>query len=544
LTSKGHLLKSASLIAGITVISRILGYLRDQRIAFLLGTSVAADSFVLAFSIPNLVRKMTNEGSLGASLVPVFSRYLRTGHSNDAWLLARRLFWDLALVLLLIAAVGVALSPQIIRVYTIFGWNPSHWNLAIGLNRLMFPAVIFIGLAGVAAALLNTFHVFGLPAATPILFNVTLIVFSCGVLYRPLLHWLPGSLQSPAAALAIAVVLGSALQVAIQLPSLVRRGMSLTPTVSVSDPGVQKVGRLMGPAFFGMGVYQVNLIVDRIFAASSRMPSGSVASLYVADRVMQLVLGSYAIAMSTALLPAMSHQLAAGKWDEMKHTFGFSLRIVSFITIPATLGLILLRRPIIQVLFQHGQFLADSTALTARALLCYSLGLPAFAAIKLITPMYYAAQDTWTPARVGAWALGANIVFNAIFLLFFFRSLSNGSPALASSLSAYLNFGLLFVLFRKRYGRLGARRLVPSFLKMGCCATAMAAVTYAALQFSHLSETQNFLARASLLFLVIGVSVGAYFGLAWLLRCEELGEVSLLFKRVEPEMAPIAGLEA
>lgn len=407
----------------------------------------------------------------------------------------------------------------------------------------MFPAVIFIGLSGVAAALLNSFHVFGLPAAAPIFFNVTLIAFSASVLYRPLLQRLPSSLQSPAAALAIAVVLGSALQLAIQLPALFRRGMNLAPAVSVSDRGVQTVGRLMGPAFFGMGVYQVNLIVDKIFGTSSRLPSGSVASLYVADRVMQLVLGTYAIAMSTALLPTMSHQLAAGKWTEMKDTFGFSLRVVSFITIPAALGLILLRGPIIRVLFQHGQFLADSTALTARALLCYSLGLPAFAAIKLITPMYYAAQDTWTPARVGAWALGANIFFNVIFLLFFFRSLSNGSPALASSLSAYFNFGLLFMFFRKRYGRLGARRLAPSFVKMACCAIVMAGVTYAALQFSHFADLQSLLTRAWVLFLVIGVSAGAYFGVAWLLRCEELGEVSLLFRRAKSEIAPIAGVE-
>jgi putative peptidoglycan lipid II flippase len=202
-------------------------------------------------------------------------------------------------------------------------------------------------------------------------------------------------------------------------------------------------------------------------------------SLYVADRVMQLVLGSYAIAMSTAILPTMSHQLAAGKLDEMKHTFGFALRIVSFITIPAAVGLVLLRSPIILVLFQHGRFVAESTALTANALLYYSLGLPAFAAIKLITPMYYSAQDTATPARVGAYALGVNVVLNAAFLLFAFRYLSNGSPALASSLAAYFDFALLFFFFRKRYGSLGFRGVAASLGKMGLCAVAMAAITYA-----------------------------------------------------------------
>ena len=177
----------------------------------------------------------------------------------------------------------------------------------------------------------------------------------------------------------------------------------------------------------------------------------------------------------------------------MKQTFGFSLRIVSFITIPAAVGLILLRQPIMQVLFQHGKFVAESTALTAHALLYYSLGLPAFAAIKLITPMYYSTQDTMTPARVGAYALGLNIALNALFLLFFLRYLSNGSPALASSLAAYFNFALLFLIFRKRYGRLGARGLSASLAKMAVCAVAMAAVCYAALKFSHFADAGHFL---------------------------------------------------
>ena len=393
------------------------------------------------------------------------------------------------------------------------------------------------------AALLNSFHVFGLPASTPIFFNLTLIAFSFGLIYRPLLRWVPTAYHTPAVALAVAILIGGAIQLAMQVPALVRRGMDFTPTLSLSDPGVRTVGKLMGPAFFGMGVYQINMVIDMIFAASSRMPSGSITSLYVADRIMQLVLGSYAIAMSTALLPTMSHLIAAGKWDEMKRTFGFSLRIVSFITVPAAVGLVLLRRPIVQVLFQHGQFLAESTALTARALFCYSLGLPAFAAIKLITPMYYSVQDTWTPARVGAWSLLMNVALNAIFLLFFFRTLSNGSPALASSVAAYFNFGMLFLVFRKRYGRLGARGLAGSFAKMTVCAAAMGGIAYAALALSHFSDARHLLAQAGLLVAMIAASVAAYFGLAWLLRCEEVSEVFLLLRRSEPALVPAVGGE-
>ena len=486
---------------------------------------------------------MTGEGALGASLVPVFSGYLRNRSRAETWAFARKVFWDLALVLVVVAIVGVAFSRQIVHAFMILGANHGQSGLAIYLNRIIFPAVIFIGLAGVAAALLNSFHVFGLPAATPIFFNLALITVSFGVVYRPLMALLPTAYRTPAAALAIAVLIGSAIQLAMQIPALVRRGMDFTPTVSVADPGVRTVGKLMGPAFFGTGVYQIGMVIDTIFAFSSRMPSGSVTSLYVADRIMQLVLGSYAIALSTALLPTMSHQIATGKWDEMKRTFSFSLRIVSFITVPAAVGLILLRRPIVQVLFQHGQFLAESTALTARALFCYSLGLPAFAAIKMITPMYYSAQDTWTPARVGAWSLLLNVALNSIFLLFFSRTLSNGSPALASSLAAYFNFGMLFMLFRKRHGRLGARGLAGSIARMAFCATAMGAIAYAALVLSHFGDAQQLFAQAGLLAAIIAACVAAYFGLAWLLRCEELPEVFLLLRRSEPDLAPAAGGE-
>lgn len=543
MASKGHILRSTSVIALVTVISRICGYLRDQRIALLLGTTPVADSFVLAFRIPNLIRRMTGEGSLGASLVPVFSGYLRNRSRAETWAFARRVFWDLALFLLVLSVLGVVFSRQVVQVFTIFGGNHAHWELAVYLNRIIFPAVIFIGLAGVTAALLNSFHVFGLPAATPIFFNLTLIAFSFGLIYRPILRWLPAAYHTPAVALAVAILVGAAIQLAVQVLALVRRGMDFTPALSLSDPGVQTVGRLMGPAFFGMGVYQINMVIDMVFAASSRMPSGSITSLYVADRIMQLVLGSYAIAMSTALLPTMSGQIAAGKLGEMKHTFGFALRIVSFITVPAAVGLIFLRRPIVQVLFQHGQFLAESTALTARALFYYSLGLPAFAAIKLITPMYYSVQDTWTPARVGAWSLLINVALNSIFLLFFVRTLSNGSPALASSLAAYFNFGMLFMLFRRRYGRMGGRDLAGSFVRMAACAAAMGAIAYAALALSHFGDARHVLTQVGLLVMMIAASVAAYFGLAWLLRCEELSEVFLLLRRPEPNLASAAGGE-
>ncbi|MGC1830423.1 MAG: murein biosynthesis integral membrane protein MurJ [Candidatus Acidiferrales bacterium] len=533
MTVKRQILRSATLIGFVTLISRICGYLRDQRVTLLLGTSPAADAFVLAFRIPNLIRRMTSEGALGASFIPVFAGYLRDKPRREALEFAQRMFWVTGTILAVVAVLGCVFSRQVVNIFTLFGGGQGHWELAVFLNRIIFPCVLFVGLAALAAAILNTFHVFGLPASTSILFNLVMIGFSCGVVYRPILRWTPEAYRSPAVALAFGVLAGAAVQLAVQIPALARRGMRFWPEISFRDPGVRRIGRLVAPAFFGMGVYQINFFVDTIFATSRRMPAGSVTSLYVADRVMELVLGSYAIAMSTALLPTMARQAAAGKYEEMKRAFGFSMRIVSFITIPAAVGLIVLRRPIIEVLFQHGRFAADSTALTAHALLFYSLGLPAFAALKLLAPMYYSVQDTMTPARVGAYTVGVHIALNAALLLFLFRYLSNGGPALASSLAAYFNFILLFWIFRKRYGRMGARGLAGSMAKMAVCAAAMAGASSAALRASHFAGVSHVPAQAAMLAAMIGASVGVYFGVAWMLRCEELGEFFSLFRRAE-----------
>jgi putative peptidoglycan lipid II flippase len=543
LTVKGHLLRSVSAIALVTVISRICGYLRDQRVALLLGTSPAADAFILVFALPSLVRRTVGEGALGASFIPVFTGYLRKKSLEEAWAFARKVFWDLAGFLAVISVLGVVFSRELVRALTFLGGRHGHWELAVYLNRIIFPGVFFLGLAALAAAILNSFRNFALPASMPIFFNLVFIVFSMAIVYQPLMNLAPADFRSPAVALGVGVLLGSIAQFILQIPALVRRGMRFMFSFSVSDPGVHKVGSLMGPAILGVGAIQINFFVDRIFATASQMPAGSVASLYLADRVMQLVLGVHAIAMSTALLPTMSHQVAAGQIGELKHTFGFSLRIVSFIAIPAALGLILLRQPIIQVLFQHGAFVAASTRLTGRALFYYSLGLPAFAAIRVITPMYYSTQDTLTPARIGAYSLVLNILLNSVFLLFFFRYLLNGSPALASSVAAYFNFLTLFVVFGRRYGPLGARGLAASLSKMAVCAGAMAAVCLTALRVSNFSALAHLAYQVGWLSGIVVVSVAIYFCTARLLRCEELSELFLLFRRAEAGTPAASGVE-
>src|SRR5260370_33027441 len=222
--------------------------------------------------------------------------------------------------------------------------------------------------------ILNSFHHFAIPASLTVVLNFTIIVFSTAVVW----HYF----KRPAVSLAVGVLVGGALQFLVLVPQLVKRGMRFGLGISFALSGIRSVARLMFPRFFGLGIAQINLFVDRFFANAPRMPSGSLAVLYVADRVMELVLGGYAIAVATAILPMMSHQAAAKDYDSLKKTLSFSVRIVAFITIPAALGLMILREPIIRVLFQHGQFVAESTRLTARALLYYAVGLPALASLK------------------------------------------------------------------------------------------------------------------------------------------------------------------
>jgi putative peptidoglycan lipid II flippase len=525
LTEKKQILKSASVITLVTIVSRVLGYVRDQRITFLLGSDLAADSFVLAYRIPNLLRRLVGEGSMTASFIPVFTGYLAERSEEEIWDFANRLFWTLAALVAGLTVLGMLFSPTVIRLFTIFEPDPLHWGQAVYLNRIIFPYIFFISLAALAMAVLNCFHVFGLPAATPIVLNLSIIGAS--------FYYLMARPVDPAIALAVGVLVGGVLQFLIQVPALVRKGMTFKMGFSLSHPGIRSVGRLMVPGFFGIGIYQVNLFVDTIFATASKMPQGSVTSLYVADRVMELVLGGYAIAVATAILPMMSKQAAAHDFESLKKTFAFALRIVSYITIPAMVGLIVLREPIIRVLFEHGKFSAFSTQLTARALLYYSLGLPAFAAIKLIVPAFYSTQDTRTPVRVAAYALGMNAVLNSVFLKSFFQTFQNGGPAFATSLSAYFNFLVLFFIFRRRFGRLGTMEILFSLLKITFCSAVMGGLCFGMLKLSRF-DTHSHLLQILVLTLLLVAATVAYVALSWLLRCREVEEVYGIAMRREP----------
>lgn len=533
MNQKKQILKSASVISLVTVVSRILGYLRDQRITLLLGTTPTADAFVLAYRIPSLVRRLVGEGAVTASFIPIFANYLNNKPREEVWEFAQRLFWTLAVLLACITMLGIVFSAQFMRLFTFFAPGQPAMEQAVYLNRIIFPYIYFIGLSALAMAILNCFHVFGTPAATPVLLNISIIVASVAAVSR---HF-----SSAAVSLGVGVLIGGALQFLILLPQLVRRGMRFDFALSLRHEGVRSVGGLLAPGFFGIGVAQINFFIGTIFATSSRMPSGSVTALYVAERVMELVMGGYAIAVATAILPMMSHQAAAGAMEEMKSTLAFSLRIVSFITIPAAVGLVVMREPIITVLFQHGEFVAESTGLTTRALFYYAFGLPAFAAIKLIVPAFYSTHDTRVPVRVAACSLGLAVALNVVFLRWFSSVFGNGGPALATVIAAYLNFFALFAIFRLRFGRLGTLNILASLARSGVCAGIMGTICWMALSVSGFDNYSHFLPRLAILGVLLAAAAGTYLLLAWVMRCDELSEVYGVAMQVEPPAAGMAG---
>jgi putative peptidoglycan lipid II flippase len=433
-----RLVRSAGAMSLMTLLSRILGYVRDNLQAQILGASRTADAFIIAFRIPNLLRRLVGEGAFTAAFVPTLSDYLRPDRRAELWRFAGLVFWTMATVLAVLSAAGVIFSPLLVKVLA-YGFTgiEDKFDLTVSLNRLMFPYLLFIGLAALVQGILNVHRRFAVPAFTPVLLNLSMI--AAALLMAP-------RLEEPAYAFAWGVLLGGALQLGFQIPFVMRLGMRFAPALGFSHPGVRQIGRLMGPGLFGMGITQITLLLDSFFA--SLMKEGSVSALYYSGRINELALGSFAISVSTVILPTLSRQAAEGRVDQMRETLLYGLRVVAFITLPAAVGLIVLRSSIVAVLFERGRFTPSDTAFVAHALLFYALGLFPFGAVKILAPAFYSSKDTRTPALTAAVTLGAHVIIVSVLSFV----LGTGGIALAGSLSATLNMGLLMWAFAARHG--------------------------------------------------------------------------------------------
>jgi putative peptidoglycan lipid II flippase len=523
-----QILRSTRLITFITVVSRVMGYLRDLVVAVLLGTTLSADAFVIAFRIPNLLRRMFFEGAMTGAFVPVFTSY-RVGRSEaESWEFARRMFWTLASLLAGVTLLGVILAPAVVRAFTLASPTPEQWDLAVLLTRITLPYCLLIALAALAGATLNAVGVFGLPAAMPLALNAAMITAGGLAWYR---GW-----TEPAVALAVGVVAGGALQLGTQLPALRRRGMRFGFALGFAHEGVRRVGRLMLPAFAGVGIYPLNVLISTAFASQA---PGWISALYFSNRLTELALGVYAISVATVVLPVMSQQAAARRLEEMRRTLTFALRNVLFIMLPATAGLVVLREPIVRVLFQHRAFGTDSTALTAWALLFYALGLPALAAARMLVQAFYAVEDTATPVRVALVALVANLVF--CFALV--EPLGQGGLALATTLAAYGQVAVLYAVLRRRVGPVEESRLALSVARAFAASAAMGGAIWLAMTGPWLHVSESLARLAGELLATIGAAALLFLVLAWALRAEELGEL-YTFLTGRPAGEKFAGVQA
>lgn len=506
--------RSAGVIALATLASRILGFVRDIVIAQLFGVYLYAQAFVIAFKIPNLFRDLAGEGAANAAFVPVFSEYLAKERTKEFWNLANVIMNLLLVVLSAITVLGMILSPVIVRLIAPgFAADPAKLAATVTLNRMIFPYVLLIGLTAYCTAVLNSLRHFTLPAFGPCLLNISIILCA--------LAWGEGI-----KGLASGVLIGGALQLAIQLPMLYRKGFRFHPVARFGHPAVRRIGVLLTPRLFSSAIYQLNNFADSIFGSLAWIVGdGGVAALYFAYRLIQFPLGIFGNSLSQAILPALSSRAAEGDHTQLKETLLFGLRAVLFVMIPASVGFMVLSKTIISSLFQGGRFNAYSTGITSGALFFYSIGLFAYGATRIVQCGYFAIKDTVTPAKVAAIALVLNVCLNAIFMF----PLKLSGLALATSISGISSFLMLFMILRRKLGGFRVRSLLGFSLRVLCASIIMGEVCFIASTY-HIALRNHLLVRAFDLALPIGCGIAAYVVMCHALRIEQVKSFARLFR--------------
>jgi putative peptidoglycan lipid II flippase len=503
--------RAAGVVGAATLLSRIFGFIRDVVIAWFFGAGISSDAFFVAFRIPNLLRRLFAEGSLSIAFIPVFTEYLETQGKDEAFHMGRSAIRLLSLILAGMTILGILLSPWIVRIIAPgFADIPEKLSLTISLTRIMFPYMFFICLAALFMGILNALGHFAAPALAPVFLNIAMIAS---------VFMISPFMADPVTGLAIGVLIGGALQLILQMPFLIKKGLLFWKTANFCHPGLKRVGILMIPAVVGATVHQFNILVGTLLA--SLLPEGSVSYLYYADRLVEFPLGVFAIATATAVLPSLSKQAAVKDFKALSDTFGYAMNLVFFITIPSMVGLIVLREPIVALLFKRGAFDIETTRKTAEALLYYSVGLWAFSAVRIVVSTFYALQDTKTPMQMAVISIVANIGLSILLM----GPLKHGGLALATSLASMLNLGLLIYKLRMKIGALKWGGIFKSTCKSAICSAIMGLAVWAAGFWILPSKSGS--ALMLLLGVIISIIIGCilYALFSFLLKSRELATV-------------------
>ncbi len=459
----GGALRATGLVSALTLVSRLLGLVREQVFAALLGAGLHTDAFNVAFRIPNLLRDLFAEGALSAAFVPTYAKALHDGGRDAAHRLARRGLTVLALVMGLLVLAGILFAPQIVALLAPgYASVAGKVDLTVFLTRVMMPFLPLVSFAAVAMGMLNAEERFGMPAFSPAMFNVVSVLWGIGL-------WAAGfSPQSVALGWSVGTLLGGLAQLLVQVPALRQMGFAFRPEWAPADPGLRRIGALMAPATIGLAAVQINIFVNSYFAS---FEPGAVSWLTYAFRILYLPIGIFGVAAGTVATAGLAKQAARGDLEGVRASLRRSLLFLAFVTLPATAGFLVLGRPIVRLLYERGRFGPDATEGTAAALAFYALGLVAYTSVKVLAPAFYALGTPRVPLLASGLAVLTNVVVNvALYERFGFRAV-----ALGTALGAIANAAVLLVLFERRHGGVLRDGAAWRLARMGMGSVAMAA---------------------------------------------------------------------
>jgi putative peptidoglycan lipid II flippase len=546
-TKQTSVARSAGIVSIAVMFSRVLGLVREQVFAYYFGAGFLYDAYVVAFRIPNVLRDLFAEGALSAAFVKVFTDYQINKSEKEAWHLAGLVINALAVVMSIICIVGILYSRQFIDLVA-DGFSPEKAALATTLTQIMFPFILLVALAAVAMGVLNTKGVFGIPASASTVFNIVSIIVGLALAF-----WLSGggwlgsgdrnALPSNAAqwaiiGMAIGTLIGGASQFVMQLPALWGVGFRFVPHLSFTDEGVRRVMNLMTPAILGTSAVQINVLINTYFVSQI---DGAQGWLSYAFRLMQFPIGLFGVAIGTASIPVLSRMASEGKMSDFRNTLSSSMNLVFLMTLPSACGLIVLGEPIIRLIYEHGKFDPTATSMTALALAGYSIGLAGYAAIKILSPAFYALDDAKTPMMIAVASIGVNAVASYYFREWLSHfGVTPQTPhgyghvgvALATSTVALINFVALAVFMRRRINRLNGREIISSFSRIALASAVMSVICYATYHLLRsLFTGKSLTADAVEAFVPIAVGGITFFVAAKLLRVTEIDKLYAMITR-------------